>query len=183
MTERNIKGIVETYGEIKGGFKKDKSAYAKIGMKVAGEWHTFFGDGPEKLEAMMAEAPIGSEVTFDETQREGSQYWNFKDNTFAVLNKGSGATPKPFKQAPVTGGGTDWDAKDLRIARLAMVKQASEEFIAGKIKEDEVIPKAEKYLVFVYSNTKEALAEQKIEPVEVEKEESTNDAHEEDIYI
>lgn len=141
MGERKVEGIIEKWSEVKAGFKKDNTSYAKISCKLVGspDLHSFFGeDGtPKSLVALQENAPVGSKVSFDQWQTEGSQFWNFRAGSFVVNEKGNGQLPASVQSQQQTQTnnsveefkkskeGPDWDAKERRTIRQNCGRHAS----------------------------------------------------------
>lgn len=97
IVERTISGTIEQWSEVKPGFKKDNTPFAKASILIRRDWHSFFKDNPEQIKNMMEETPVGSNVSFIQWQNEGDQYWNFKDKSFNILSKGTGTAQQPNK--------------------------------------------------------------------------------------
>jgi hypothetical protein len=119
MAERIIKGKIEKWGEIKTGEKKDGSFWYKISLKLQGhkEWFNFFNDKPEDCKKLAESAPIGSEISFIEWQKEGSEYWNYKKDSLNIISKNSNIQKKEQTE-------TNWDMKELREHRKQAIKNA-----------------------------------------------------------
>lgn len=60
----------------------------RVGLLIKEEWHNITSDSEDRLKSLQEEAPINSEVEFEEIQK--GEYWNFVAGSFKVLKKGDG---------------------------------------------------------------------------------------------
>ena len=80
--ERTITGEITKWTDVKPGFKKDNTPYARISCMIDGEWHGFFAPTPKDLNRMKENYPEGFVVTFVEWKgKEDDKYWNYKKGT------------------------------------------------------------------------------------------------------
>ena len=96
MEEKEIKGIVESWGEIKQ--TKNEGAMVYLTLLDDENKYSFFEDTEESLkENLIEKVPTGSTVNF--TQYQGKNgYWNFIKGSFNVVFKGDGTIPTSTKE-------------------------------------------------------------------------------------
>lgn len=97
MAERTINGTINSWSTIEIGQKKDKTEYFKVFLKLneSNESYVFFADDKPQLDNLCTVAPIGSKVQFVQWQGKDN-YWNFKKESFKVLELGKGVIVEPI---------------------------------------------------------------------------------------
>ena len=85
--ERTVTGEIQKWSDVKPGYKKDNTPYARISCKIDDEWHGFFAPTPKDLNRMIENFPEGFNVTFIEWKgKEDDKYWNYKKATMKAFD-------------------------------------------------------------------------------------------------